>query len=99
MGLGTNEMVMCFAKMLPLNPFVQIGHAAELVSVFRSNILTHPVVFLYFDGGPDHRVMYNSVKLALIARFRWSSTWTICVQHAQPHTTLFGTLSKGLCLC
>ena len=28
-----------------------------------------PVLLLYSDGGPDHRVTYMSVKLALIALF------------------------------
>ena len=27
------------------------------------------VLFLYFDGGPDHRLTYLSVKLSLIALF------------------------------
>ena len=35
----------------------------------RSKSLTHPVVFLYSDGGPNHRITYTSVKLALIALF------------------------------
>ena len=29
-----------------------------------------PVLLMYSDGGPDHRVTYVSVKLALIALFR-----------------------------
>ena len=50
-------------------PSSPIRHAAELVSVLRSKSLTHPVLFLYSDGGPDHRVTYTSVKLALIALY------------------------------
>ena len=29
-----------------------------------------PVLLMYTDGGPDHRVNYLSVKIALIALFR-----------------------------
>ena len=50
-------------------PSSPIRHAAELVLVLRSKSLTHPVLILYSDGGPDHRVTYTSVKLALIALY------------------------------
>ena len=73
-------------------------HAAELVSILRSKSLTHPVVFLYSDGGPDHRVTYTSVKLALIALFLELNLDHLCTAR-KLHTTRFGTLPKGLCQC
>ena len=59
-----------------------IRHATELVSILRSKSLTHPVVFLYSDGGPDHSVMYTSVKLALIALFGAERRLFVCSTHS-----------------
>ena len=62
-----------------------IRHATELVSILRSKSLTHPVVFLYSDGGPDHRVTYTSVKLALIALFLELNLDYLCAARTAPY--------------
>ena len=51
------------------DPSPPVRHAAELAALLNDKPLTNPVLFVYSDGGPDHRVTYMSVKLALIALF------------------------------
>ena len=45
-------------------------HSSELTQILVERAVDHPVLFLYSDGGPDHRLTYASVKLALISLFR-----------------------------
>ena len=44
-------------------------HACELYSILQSRSFSKPVLFVYSDGGPDHRLTYMSVKLSLICLF------------------------------
>ena len=44
-------------------------HATELGSLLLSKGDVPPVLLLYTDGGPDHRLTYPSVKVALICLF------------------------------
>ena len=44
-------------------------HSSELAQILAERAVDHPVLFLYSDGGPDHRLTYASVKLALISLF------------------------------
>jgi len=46
-----------------------LRHATELHSVLRHSIGSSTVLFIYSDGGPDHRLTYVSVQLSLIALF------------------------------
>ncbi|XP_062607328.1 uncharacterized protein LOC134269121 [Saccostrea cucullata] len=56
-------------------PSSPIRHAAESISIFRNSrssdglFLDCPILFIYTDGGPDHRTTFWSVKLAHIATF------------------------------
>ena len=51
----------------PANPF---RHCAELCYVVSSQGLdSQPILCLYSDGGPDHRLTYLSVQLSLITVF------------------------------
>ena len=43
--------------------------ATELLHILREKAATCPVLYIYSDGGPDHRVTYMSVKLAQISLF------------------------------
>ena len=49
--------------MLPLR------HASELHSVLMKTLGLRTILFIYCDGGPDHRLTYVSVQLSLIALF------------------------------
>ncbi len=44
-----------------------------------------PVLFLYTDGGPDHRVTYTSVKLSLIALFKKMDLDYLCATRTASH--------------
>ena len=50
----------------PSSPF---RHVAEVYNILTDTPETCPVMFLYTDGGPDHRLTYLSVQLALISIF------------------------------
>ena len=50
-------------------PSDSLRHMAELYNILNSTNENKPYLFLYTDGGPDHRVTYVRVQLALIALF------------------------------
>ena len=60
-------------------------HAAELDAILQPNAMDYPVLFLYTDGGPDHRLTYASVKLTLIALFLKLNLDYLCVSRTAPH--------------
>ncbi|KAK3101765.1 hypothetical protein FSP39_006187 [Pinctada imbricata] len=45
-------------------------HAAEIEKIVRQLECIKPILMIYSDGGPDHRITYRSVKLALIILFK-----------------------------
>lgn len=56
----------------PSSPY---RHASELIDIVRSKYSddgisgAKPILAMYTDGGPDHRVTYETVKLSLVALF------------------------------
>ena len=71
-------------------------HACELQNLLQSrNLGSNPILFLYSDGGPDHKLTYTSVQASLIAR---SLIWICCVCPVQLHVTLGAILLRGSCL-
>ena len=59
-------------------------HMAELYSLLSSQPDQKRVLLLYTDGGPDHRVTYVSVQLALIAIFKLLDLDFVC----RPYSTI-----------
>ena len=60
-------------KEAAFSPSSPLRHATELLQTLREkkvNSVLKPVLLLYTDGGPDHRVNFISVQLALICLFR-----------------------------
>ena len=57
-------------------PSSAIRHSTELCSIVQSNfskdgcIADKSVLIIASDGGPDHRITYVSVKVAMIALFQ-----------------------------
>ena len=59
------------------SPSIPLRHSTDLVSMIRMSDaysndgvnLNVPILYLYIDGGPDHRTTYWSVKVALVALF------------------------------
>ena len=66
-------------------PSSPIRHAAELRALLADKAATNPVLFLYADGGPDHRVTYMSVKLALISLFVDLDLDYVCAARTAPY--------------
>lgn len=57
-------------KNLVLEPSSPLRHIAELEQILiQEGLMTKPVLCLYSDGGPDHRLTYLSVQLALVCLF------------------------------
>ena len=46
-----------------------LRHATELHSFLLETVGNKTILFIYSDGGPDHRLTYVSVQLSLIALF------------------------------
>ncbi|XP_045162284.2 uncharacterized protein LOC123527081 [Mercenaria mercenaria] len=68
-----NVYVTCKDKVFQAStPF---RHCTELVHIFRENHslnevdLDRPILCIFTDGGPDHRLTYESVKVSLLAMF------------------------------
>ncbi|KAL3865743.1 hypothetical protein ACJMK2_043103 [Sinanodonta woodiana] len=45
-------------------------HIVELETILKAKNENKPALFMYTDGGPDHRVTYGAVKFSLIVLFR-----------------------------
>ena len=60
-------------------------HACELQNLLQSrNLGSNPILFLYCDGGPDHRLTYTSVQASLIALFKKLDLDMLCVSRTAP---------------
>ena len=82
------------------NPFL---HAAELSSSMAHDDLHPSVVFVYTDGGSDHRFTLKSVQLSLIALFLVNDLDLLVAAHtcpghsfANPAERVMATLNLGL---
>ena len=61
-------------------------HTAELHSLLVANNLHfYPILFLYSDGGPDHRLTYLSVQLSLISLFLTLDLDFLCACRTAPY--------------
>lgn len=56
-------------KDLIYEPSSPMRHATELHKCLMTRMSGHHILFVYSDGGPDHRLTYVSVQLSLIALF------------------------------
>lgn len=56
-------------KDLALEPSSPLRHIAELKDILRKEGLTKPILCIYTDGGPDHRLTFLSVQLSIICLF------------------------------
>ena len=81
-----------------------IRHATELSNVLsRSDELRKPVLFMYSDGGPDHRLTYVSVQVSLIVVFKTLDLDFLCAARTAPSHSwknpverIMSTLNLGL---
>ena len=56
-------------------------------TVIKLNSLCKPILFLYCDGGPDHRLTYISVQLSIICLFLKLNLYYICVARIAPYNS------------
>ena len=60
-------------KEAAFEPSSPLRHAVELSKCLKAagvNTILKPVLALYTDGRPDHRLTYGAVQVALIAMFK-----------------------------
>ena len=65
-------------------PSSPIRHVTELFSLLQNLENVNPVLLLYTDGGPDHRLTYLSVQVALIALFKKLDLDYLCAARTAP---------------
>ena len=81
----TDRSVFIGIKDLTFEPSSPFRHHTELVSVLKQISFDKPVLFMYTDGGPDHRLTYISVQLSLICLFLNLNLDYLCVGRIAPY--------------
>ena len=66
-------------------PSSSLQHAAEMYRTVLTEVADKPVLFLYTDGGPDHRTTYISTQLSMIALFLNLNLDYLCAARTAPH--------------
>ena len=68
-------------------PSSPIRHMTELYDILRVNNLAYnsSVLFIYTDGGPDHRLTYISVQVSLICLFLKLDLDYLCAGRTAPY--------------
>ena len=69
LGSWYHGQVYVSVKDTVFEPSSPLRHACELYNVLQSSSSSKSVLFLYSDGGPDHRLTYVSVQLSLVCLF------------------------------
>ena len=65
-------------------PSSLLRHMSELIPLIQSDTELKPILFLYTDGGPDHRLTYLSVQLSLIGLFLSLDLDYLCAARTAP---------------
>ena len=68
-------------------PSSAFRHASEVHDILLTEMGTKSVLFLYTDGGPDHRKTYISTQLSLIALFLNLNLDYLCAARTAPHNS------------
>lgn len=67
-------------------PSSPLRHSTELYDLLVTRDLeSRPILFIYCDGGPDHRLTYVSVQLSLIALFLQLDLDFLCACRTAPY--------------
>ena len=69
-------------------PSSPIHHMTELKGILNAVDNTHPLLLLYTDGGPDHRLTYVSVQISLICIFLALDLDFLCAVRTPPPSQL-----------
>ena len=66
-------------------PYSPIHHATEIIATLKQCYSpVPPMLFIYSDGGPDHRLTYVSVQISLIALYLHHDLDYLCVARTAP---------------
>ena len=103
-GSWYHGLVTVFLKEGAFEPSSPLRHTTELLHMLSSNgQLDKPILCVYTDGGPDHRVTYISVKLSLIALYLkldldylLAARTAPCHSWRNPVERIMSTLNLGL---
>ena len=78
----------------PSSPF---RHAASVRRLF-ANQDERPVLLVFTDGGPDHRLTYHSVQASLIALFRAMNLDLLVAARCAPGNSWVNPVERIMCL-
>ena len=84
-GSWYNGEVKIMFKDTAFEPSSPIRHSTELYNILLTHSPEKPILFIYTDGGPDHRVTYTSVKLSLICLFKKMDLDYLCAMRTAPY--------------
>ena len=84
-GSWYDGQVMVMLKEGAFEPSSPARHSTEMATIIKQKVPNHPILFIYSDGGPDHRLTYLSVKLALIALYLKLDLDYLCAARTAPH--------------
>ena len=98
-GSWYNGQVMVMLKEGAFEPSSPARHSAEMATIIEQKVPNHPVLFIYSDGGPDHRLTYLSVKLALIALYLKLNLDYLCAARTAPYHSYMNECKKRYPRC
>ena len=83
----TNVIIYSCRESVCFEPSSQFCHMTEIHQLIQADpsSSSKPVLFLYTDGGPDHRIMYISVQLSLICLFLKLDLDYLCACRTAPY--------------
>ena len=81
-GSWYDGKVMVMLKEGAFEPYSAARYSAEITTIIEQEVPNLPVLFIYSDGGPDHRLTYLSVKLALYLKLDLDY---LCAARAAPY--------------
>ena len=86
-GSWYDSQVFVGIKEAVFEPSRALRHASEVHDILPTEIGMKSVLFLYTDGGPDHRTTYISTQLSVIALFLNLNLDYLCAARTAPHNS------------
>ena len=83
-GLWYDGQVMVMLKGA-FEPSSPARHSTEMATIINQEVPHHPILLIYSDGGPDHRLTNLSVKLALIGLYLKLDLDYLCAARTAPY--------------
>ena len=71
----------------PSSPFRHMAEMGRIIKDVRGQDDVPPVMFLYHDGGPDHRLVYYSVMISYICVFKWLNLDFLAAVQTAPYNS------------